>query len=74
MKNGIVNEQKQSPTAKLTALVTSGEAGKVAVPNPGSRAVEKSSECILTFNYGAYSLKHNICNDFGQDCIEVLIG
>lgn len=50
-KNGIVNEQKQPATAKLAALATSGEAGKVAVPNPGSKAVDRSSEYLYLLTY-----------------------
>ncbi|KAG5895381.1 hypothetical protein JTB14_029604 [Gonioctena quinquepunctata] len=43
-KNGIVFDKKQpSPTAKLSALAKSGEAGKIAVPNPGGRAAERSN-------------------------------
>lgn len=31
-----------TPSARLSSLATSGEAGKVAVPNPGARAAERS--------------------------------
>ncbi|KAJ8944078.1 hypothetical protein NQ318_005988 [Aromia moschata] len=44
-KNGIVFDKKPTltPSSRLSALATAGDAGKVAVPNPGSRAVERSS-------------------------------
>lgn len=47
IKNGISNEQ--STSAKLVAIATSGEAGKVAVPNPGSKAMDRSSEYLLLY-------------------------
>lgn len=43
-KNGTAFDiRKPSTTAKLASLATAGEAGKVAVPNPGSRAAERST-------------------------------
>lgn len=44
MKNGIANDHKQSATAKLVTIATSGEAAKIAVPNPGNKALERSSK------------------------------
>ncbi|XP_074026421.1 transcription elongation factor B polypeptide 3 [Leptinotarsa decemlineata] len=42
-RNGIFDNRPVSTTAKLSALAKSGEAGKISVPNPGSRAGERSS-------------------------------
>ncbi|RZC34468.1 transcription elongation factor B polypeptide 3 [Asbolus verrucosus] len=44
-KNGTAFERKPSvtPAARLSALATAGDAGKVSVPNPGARAAERSS-------------------------------
>ncbi|XP_044263156.1 transcription elongation factor B polypeptide 3-like [Tribolium madens] len=41
-KNGTAFDVRKT-SAKLCSLATAGEAGKVAVPNPGSRAVERPS-------------------------------
>lgn len=35
-----VNSKRSSTASKLSSLATAGEAGKVAVPNPGARAVD----------------------------------
>jgi transcription elongation factor B polypeptide 3 len=40
-KNGTAFDKM--PSAKLSSLATAGDAGKVAVPNPGSRAAERST-------------------------------
>lgn len=44
-KNGTGFEKKPSitPSSRLSSIAVSGEAGKIAVPNPGARAAERSS-------------------------------
>ncbi|EFA12997.1 transcription elongation factor B polypeptide 3 [Tribolium castaneum] len=42
-KNGTAFDVRKTASAKLSSLATAGEAGKVSVPNPGSRAVERPS-------------------------------
>ncbi|CAH1964649.1 unnamed protein product [Acanthoscelides obtectus] len=44
VKNGIIPEKKLvTPADRLAQLAKSGEAAKVAVPNPGARAAERSN-------------------------------
>ncbi|KAJ8967589.1 hypothetical protein NQ317_013194 [Molorchus minor] len=52
-KNGILVDKRpsQTPASRLAALATSGEAGKVSVPNPGSRAADRSSSSISTSTF-----------------------
>jgi hypothetical protein len=45
------------PSAKLSSLATAGDAGKVAVPNPGSRAAERSTSHAVKLKKAPLMLK-----------------